>query len=295
MPVGTDAAIGGLTVMRFGRKKLVTVLGAGPAGLLAAFAAQEMGHDVRVLTAPVPGEPLHPQKSALHGCQYLHAYIPGLGLGAEGHPVRYELVGTVDEYRRKVYGQHWNGSVSPDEYGPERDHLAWDLRKAYDRLWEVFAPSLTALVVTPEIARQFARSAETVLCTIPAPEVCLRPEEHKFLTQDVWAIGTRSDVCGLDKASMPYRAPDMTVTCNGNDAPRWYRAATVFGQSTLEWPAGTKPPILGVVSVQKPLNTDCDCHTTSGRWHRLGRYGQWRKGVLAHQAYEEAREVLRRW
>lgn len=276
--------------MRFGRKRLVTVLGAGPAGLLAAFAAQELGHEVRVLTAPVPGDTLHPQKSALHGCQYLHAYIPGLGLGAEGHSVRYELVGTVEDYRRKVYGPHWNGSVSPDEYGPERNHLAWDLRKAYNRLWENFEASLTALTVTPDLAREFSRSSETVLCTLPAPAVCLRPDEHKFLTQDVWAMGS---VTGGPR--LPYYAPDDTVVCNANDGPRWYRAATVFGQSTIEWPAGQKPPITGVVSVHKPLNTDCDCHTTSGRWHRLGRYGQWRKGVLAHQAYEEAREVLRRW
>lgn len=281
--------------MRFGRRPVAVVLGAGPAGLLAAHAAEERGWEVNIFSAPGPDGSA--QKSELHGCQYLHAHIPRVTVGVEGMTVQYVLEGSSDDYRRKVYGNQWTGEVSPDEYGPERTHLAWDLRKAYDALWGRWGKRVAPLTIGPELAERLTKvKGQHVLCTIPAEQLCLAQGTHKFVTQGVWAMGTNDSVGmewpGRVVNKLPYRAPDNTVLCNGNDAPRWYRAATVFGESTLEWPAGPKPPIQGVVAVNKPLSTDCDCHVSS-RWHRLGRYGKWQKGVLVHTAYAETKELLR--
>lgn len=279
--------------MVWSKRHPVVVLGAGPAGLLAAHAAERAGREVSVFSAP--GKDGTPQKSELHGCQYLHAYIPGVTMDGSGprRKVRYLLDGTTDQYRRKVYGEGWDGQVSPDEYGPEQDHYAWDLRKAYDLLWDRWSRRIAPLEVTPRMAEKVAATrGQVVLCTIPAPSLCLDPGTHKFVSQDVWAMGTRDGLNPDSPSHIPYVAPANTVQCNGQDAPRWYRAATVFGQSTLEWPAGPKPPISGVVAVKKPLSTDCVCHLGL-RWHRLGRFGEWRKGVLVHQAYEGAKEFLR--
>jgi hypothetical protein len=264
------------------------VLGAGPAGLLAAHAAEREGRDVRIYTRPdLDG---NPQKSELHGCQYLHAYIPDAGIPRAGRTVKYLLHGSAADYRRKVYGDHWTGDVSPDEFGPEAYHQAWDLRMLYDHLWAKWYDRMLALEVTPNMVQRssaMAGKGQIVFSTVPAKALCLRPDEHKFVTQPIWAMGSRY---GYD-ARMPYQAPDMTVECNGEDGPRWYRAATVFGHSTLEWPAGAKPPVSGVVPVQKPLSTDCSCHL-SPRWHRLGRFGKWQKGYLVHHAYQEAEWLL---
>lgn len=276
--------------MWFG-KRLAVVLGAGPAGLLAAHAARELGYEVQVFTAP--DKDGKPKKSELHGCQYLHAWIPGLGLPMRGKMVQYLLNGDPEDYRRKVYGDGWNGQVSPDEYGPERAHPAWDLRQAYDALWEHWHDKITPLNITPKMAERVALTrGQHVLCTVPVKSLCLAPEDHKFVTQTVWAMGERFGDGAEPVYPLPYRAPDMTVQCDGEDAPRWYRAATVFGVSTLEWPGGAKPPISGVTAVSKPLSTDCTCHT-GPRWHRVGRYGLWRKGVLVHTAYEDTKTVLR--
>ena len=84
--------------------------------------------------------------------------------------------------------------------------------------------------------------------------------------------------------TLPYVAPDETVQCSGEYDTGWYRAATVFGHSTLEWGQARKPPIAGVVRVSKPLSTDCTC-LARGNVLRLGRYGKWEKGVLVHTAY----------
>lgn len=268
------------------RQRRVYVLGAGPAGLLAAQGAEDAGfREVALFT--MPNDMGFPARSILHGCQYLHRPIPGVVKPEDHVEVQYRLQGSVGEYRQKVYGDSWNGAVSPDEFGPESNHLAWDLREVYTRLWAYWLPRITSMQLTPTNVTTFANDPYAiVLSTVPAPALCRRPEEHKFPTQDVWAMGSAPGV------SMPYCAPENVVQCNGLPAPRWYRAATVFGQSTLEWPSGVKPPIRGIAAVRKPLSTDCYCWLTKS-WHRLGRYGKWTKGVLAHTAYFEAHELLR--
>jgi hypothetical protein len=286
--------------MRFGGgRPIVVVLGAGPAGLLAAHAAELRGCDVRVYSATKNNE--EATKSELHGCQYLHQYIPYMDLDMTGTLVRYSLSGDADAYRRKVYGDSWNGSVSPDEYGPEKDHEAWDLRKVYDMLWEQWKERIWPLNMTPKMAERLHNTrGQRVICTIPAPVLCLDPETHKFVSQSIWAMGstiptyrwTDEPLPADENFPLPYVAQDMTVECNGEDAPRWYRAATVFGQSTLEWPAGPKPPVRGVVAVHKPLKTDCTCHM-GNRWYRLGRFGKWEKGYLVHQAFTDTMDLLK--
>ena len=275
-------------------KKRVVVFGAGPAGLIAAQAAEDAGREVFVFTAPDARG--NPRKSELHGCQYLHAPIPRFSRDASGPQrlVRYHLKGSSEDYRRKVYGDNWDGEVSPDEYGPEQDHYAWDLRDTYDRLWGAWFSRITAMDLSPRMAGGLSEvRGQISLCTVPAPALCLHPDEHKFVSQGIWAMGSRVPSGNETPENyLPYRAPDMTVECNAEVAPRWYRAATVFGHSTIEWPAGPKPPISGVVAVNKPLSTDCTCH---GRptWHRIGRYGEWRKGVLTHSVYERVRGLLK--
>jgi len=262
------------------------VFGAGPAGLLAALAGREAGMDVAVFSTPdlSTGEPV---KSQLYGCQYLHSPIPGYAEGP-GDVVEYRLDGSTADYRRKVYGTEWNGAVSPDEYGPEVAHLAWDLRAAYDKLWRDFLPDIVPTQLSAGNVEVFYNDRKgMVFSTIPAPTLCRKPDDHKFTSQQIWAMGS------TPYRGLPFEPAPFTVQCNGNDAPHWYRAANVFGHSTLEWPVGKKPPITGVVAVSKPLGTDCDCRTGSRRWHKFGRYGAWRKGVLVHHVYEQAKAVLR--
>lgn len=270
------------------KPKRVYVLGAGPAGLLAAHAAAAKGYDVQVFSKPdLSGKAA---KSDLYGCQYLHADIPGL-LGGPGRTVRYTVDGPSDGYRRKVYGASWNGSVSTDEYGPEQTHLAWDLRSAYDSLWDIYGDSVYPMDITPQRAGSFYADPEGyVLNTIPLPALCRDMENHKFVSQQVYAMGTRG-VHHAQLRALPFTAPDDTIVCNGWRDTAWYRAATVFGYSTLEWPGGKKPPISGVVAVSKPLSTDCTCWQND-RSTRLGRFGTWTKGVLVHTAYFETMKAL---
>jgi hypothetical protein len=270
------------------KKRRVHVLGAGPAGLLAAHAAVTKGYEVEVFSKPdISG---NVAKSDLYGCQYLHAAIPGI-TGNVGRGVRYLLRGSVEGYRAKVYGDRYHGPVSPDEYGPEANHLAINLRNAYNKLFDMYYHRLQPAELNPVTASNLFLDPDAyVLSTIPAPALCRDMENHRFASQEVWAMGS-GDPRHAQLRALPYWAPDMTVECNGERDTAWYRAATVFGYSTIEWPGANKPPIGGVARVSKPLSTDCRCWVGE-RTFRLGRFGKWQKGVLVHTAYFEAMEVL---
>jgi len=256
----------------------VLVFGCGPAGLMTAHAAALGGHDVIIVSKK--------RKSELFGCQYLHQPIPK-ATTSDPVNVSYRLTGSEQEYREKVYGYGTKEKGSPEDL--VGDHQGWDIRETYDNLWAMYGqyvmdrPAEDFEEIGTSVNRAY-ETADVVYSTIPANVLC-RNEEHVFGGVQVWAIGdapTRGQ-------TVPFECAENTVICNGEESPGWYRMARVFGHTSVEWPPGRKPPVEGVVPFIKPLKTTCDCNP---RITRLGRYGKWEKGVLSHDAFNEATTEL---
>jgi len=258
----------------------VAILGVGPSGLAAAHAVwMKTGKKPTFFSAQA-------EKSKLYGCQYLHNELPGIEV--ESARINYCLDGTPGDYRVKVYGANWNGGVSPE--GLQGVRSAYDIRQTYDALWEAYIAHRPEMFYLWEIdgAGLVERKAELqdrfdlIISTIPATALCLRRDEHTFVSREIWAMGDSP------YQKVPFRDgfPDNTVRCNGMPYPGWYRMSRIFGHTTVEWPGDArKPPIDGVKRVSKPLWTDCDCLP----WvERFGRYGAWMKGVLVSDVYELA-------
>jgi hypothetical protein len=255
-------------------KPKVLVLGCGPAGLIAAYAAQrEFGADVLILSMKRP--------SPLFGCQYLHAPLPGITEERDGQPVTYTLHGTAEAYRAKQYGSV-TLPVSPQQLAG--NHMAWDIRVAYERLWERFEPYIHDISLNPSDIVPLLSESMPDLCisSLPAPVLCQTADRHVFNSVNAWAIGD-APALGQRVADFGYQVPPFTVWCSGEPEVSWYRACNVFDHTTVEWPGHKRrPPIDGVVPFPKPLSTDCDCMPSI---LRVGRYGRWQKGTLSHEAY----------
>lgn len=251
----------------------VAVLGCGPAGLIAAHAA----HICRIPTVAIFSKN---RKSELFGAQYLHMPIPG---ATERAPVtvKYTLDGKPEDYRRKVYGDSWDGSVSPEDL--VEPHEAWDIRSTYDNLWSMYSYDIQHAQIGPSRMEALIDTFELVISAIPAPALCHMPGAHTFKSQNVWAYGDAPER-GQNTDNFTRLLPDNNVICNGNESPSWYRMSRLFGFATVEWPENRKPPIPGVAQAIKPLWNDCDCYPTVVR---VGRYGRWEKGQLTHHAYQE--------
>lgn len=256
----------------------VFILGCGPAGLIAATAAADLGYSVSVLSRK--------RQSPLWGCQYLHEPIPGT-CKVPRVQVAYTLQGNIAGYRRKVYGEEWGGTVSVEAL--QGAHYAWDLRRAYRALWNRWQDEVIDVPIlggdhAAEFVPDLCKSA-TVISTIPRSVMC-RDRKHNFEVQQVWAMGDSDD------QRIPVRPPNPnTILCNGDPDVGWYRVSEVFGYGTIEWPwrNGRRPPFEGVVPVDKPLSTDCTCLPDV---HYVGRYGKWEKGYLVHQVHTDVTAIL---
>lgn len=249
----------------------VLVFGCGPAGLMAAHAAALNEHDVIIVSKA--------RKSFMKGAQYLHRPIPlPQSVRLEPFKVTYDLLGTPEQYRRKVYHGIWDGSVSPEDL--TETHDGWDIRVTYDWLWETYGPYVQDAELNPSLIDEGLQWAkpDIAISTIPATLLCL--EGHSFGQQMIWSS---------DQPMVPLE--QNWVVCNGQDSPAWYRAARIQDYDTVEWPQMFRPPISydHLWEVPKPTRTNCTCFPEI---HRMGRYGKWTKGVLSHEAFYETEKLL---
>lgn len=264
--------------------KSVAILGCGPAGLLVAHAAQLCGWDFHIYSKK--------QKSPIFGAQYLHEPIPDItGTDPEdGHVMlSYRLKGTPEEYRHKVYGPSWDGQTSPEDY--EGDHYAWDLRAAYEKLWDMYSDSIEDVEIQPMLNRHttWRTGHDLVISTIP--RTVWDSNIHNYRVSYIWALGDAEH-----ERVFLHRPPPFTVLCDGTKETAWYRVSNIFGYCTMEWPqwwnrpyASVTPPARGASRVAKPLE-----YTGSAARDiiHLGRYAQWQKGVLTSDVFRDSMGIF---
>ena len=264
----------------------IAILGCGPAGLFAAHAAAQAGADFTIFSKP--------RKSFMRGAQYLHKPIPGLS--GDSFDVTYELWGSVEGYRRKVYGEMEDILVSPETLIGTSP--AWDIREAYDNAWDRYAdPADGSRFIVPAdfetghdgvFLDMMSGDYDLVISSIPAWLLCRNPE-HSFDSKEVWATEglKRPMEMGFQVAGTGVMR-DNLVVCSGDPDDWWYRQSRIHGWENTEFPIDHKPserPGVRVHKVVKPVRTNCDCHKDIVR---IGRYGKWQKGILTHHAYEDA-------
>jgi hypothetical protein len=214
----------------------------------------------------------------MRGAQYLHKSIPGLP--RYEIKVTYTLIGSVEEYRRKVYGPHSTVEVSPEALRGIRP--AWDIRAVYDALWASYGDLVHEWEAGPGML-DLATAAilpDLVISTIPAKLLCEKPA-HEFRSTSVLISEDARWI-------LPWQ--DNKVVCSGRENHPWYRQSRILGHSNTEYPYPVRTPFDPVAAkIVKPIATDCDCHRSV---IRMGRYGRWEKKVLSHTAYFETRGLL---
>lgn len=270
----------------------IAIIGTGPAGLMAAQAAAILGKPFSLFGLPdVSG---HVVKSVIGGAQFLHKPVPTLV--NENQPdigITYRKVGTSEGYRQKVYGNEPVPFVSFDRVNDGETVPAWSLHRVYEQMWNGICGrdghSVNALRITPEEIQRWLELNlwDLIICTLPRHEICLaynglggRP--HTFVSQTIH-VSQQSMVAGLNQ-----------ITYNGDPEFSWYRTANLGGFESTEWGEGV-PENLGKMyrlhNIRKPLRHDCDCWAGKPIVF-AGRYGEWRKGVLSHEAFITTAKAL---
>jgi hypothetical protein len=250
----------------------VAILGAGPAGLMAAYAAQEAEVEVDIFSKR--------EVSHIGGAQYLHQAIPGLTDDEPDGMINYVKVGTKEGYAKKVYGSE-DAPTSWDTF-LEGEHPAWSLNKVYAQLVNMFWERVIGveLKYRSEISR-LCEDYDLVICTVPAKALCY-DNTHQFKVQPI-------------KLAPLSALTANTILYQGKDNVTWYRTSNLFGERWTEWSMEQAPRISNaMVDGVKPLTTTCRCHTDHKNFVRAGRFGQWTKAVLTSDAYVLACDVIER-
>jgi len=271
--------------------KPIAVLGCGPAGLLAAWAAYTRGHEVHVFSIKV--------KSPIGGAQYLHRAISGLTHLAPDSTITHVVHGDAGGYQAKAYGTGAQPAfVSFDHVADDMPQPAWNLRAVYDQLWDFFGDQIYNEPVDGTWVEANRRKFKMIVSSVPKRALCrtLDPSirmqgvptqvTHQFSTQQIQILN-RCLPGGPE-------GPDNTLYYDGSDAVSWYRASKIFGTGSTEWGSAVQLPFPSqdVVKVWKPVATNCDCDKRIRNLMCVGRFGKWQKGELTHHAYENVMERL---
>jgi hypothetical protein len=254
--------------------KKVLVLGCGPAGLMVAHALTKAGVTFEIM-APFA------KPSYISGAQYLHSYVPGLGLRGREEKLAYVRIGTEEGYARKIYGDAIPPSATSWSRFPDAVE-AWPLRAAYDALWDRYHSHIIEERISWGLLLDLLPLYGAVFSTAPLTELVPRGLLHIFQYQDVWI--TPGDF--QDEAT-PYN----TIVYNGTVDDSWYRRSNIFGHTSIEFPAEPNDVTLGEVKrIRKPLAyTGPD---PIPQIYKFGRYGTWQKKVLVDDAYKGAMAIL---
>jgi hypothetical protein len=249
----------------------VAILGCGPAGLLCAWAVEQAGLDVDILSAKT--------KSKIPGSQHLHGPVQGLTSPYPEGTIQFVRLGSARGYAQKVYGD-------PDRETGWDNYLqvypSWNVIKAYDRLWDHFYDRIIDTVITPEQLDEITGVYDTgaIISTLPAQAICYRPQVHMFNGKPYYI------------KTLPTPEADRhheIVVYNGLLTDPWYRWSILGGLCSIE---STKPFAdtgAEVIVGSKAIDNDCDCW--AGAVHRCGRWAEWRHGVTMYKAYLKAQEI----
>lgn len=260
----------------------VAVLGCGPSGLIAAHTARQARCAVTVISIK--------EKSPILGGQYLHVEIPGITGKADS--VTYVKVGDAEGYSQKVYGK----PDVPCFRFDEGEYPAWSMTEAYDNLWGCWGSLVKDQEVEPDDIADLCDRFDAVLCALPRNVLCYKTD-HRFESQRIEVF---------QGGSLLSEEIENLVLYSGRERDAWYRTSNLFGHETTEWslalPDGSDrtpaaiadaPATVEVVKTGiKPLRTDCDCHSEHANFHRVGRFGEWKHGVLVSDAMEATQLLL---
>lgn len=259
--------------------KPVAILGSGPAGLLAAHAVRLAGLPTAVFSQPV--------KSIIGGAQFIHTNIPGITDEKPDAVITYRCEGDEPTYRQKVYGGATVPFTSFPVDGATQD--AWSMPAIYDRLWKEFGGNLNEAKVTPEWLDANGSRFQAVISSVPLPALCrsmngeqsfhTNMPEHSFHWQVIRVV---------DECKRP-SLPDNTVLWSGERDIPWYRTSKLFGIGGAEYGGGRDLPF-ETMELRKPVRAVCDCFPEV---IKVGRFGQFRKGVLSHDGFTGALKGLK--
>lgn len=263
---------------------MVAVIGAGPAGLLAAQAVADLDLQPIIFTA---GD----GPSQIGGATYLHEPIASLMQpGAPTGLIRFRKVGTPEGYAEKLYGDA-RAPSSWSKFGDGEVRPAWSVQDMYAKLWARWEDSiLPGMQLRPIDLDAMSETYSLVINSAPAQAFCELTPSCSFQATQVYVSqnldGRASTLDGL-APTLAREVGENEIIYDGRPGEQFYRYSRIFGRESVE----SVKPFNGQTGYGiKPTTTTCKCQR--GVTVQVGRFGKWDKNVLMHEAYKDAMNAV---
>lgn len=275
----------------------IAILGGGPAGLMAAWAAVERGYRPTIFDAEGKEATARLLKGDVNAGVFLLHDPCGL-VSVPSAPVRYAVAGhgyslaeLAEMYAEKVYGdRRMAEEVSVAHYASVHEREEWDgleaVRHLAHRFEDHYAKPLRINSVrgVEDIGGTYPRT----VCTVPLPRLFA----HHPLNPDNWPSAEVQLYVG---GAHPRESWVHYLPVPGVDE---YRQSAVFGRFVSEYPASVERDPKLHVRVLKPIRPPAGVADlvhdveAGGRVLFAGRFGRWQKGVEQHDVYRAVSEWL---
>lgn len=262
----------------------VAIVGAGPAGLLAAWGAVTTGAEVRIFD-PSPDYP-----KTILGLQYLHTNCDLPFAARKKLTLKYELVpcealtqlSISGAYNRKLGRplDEPNSTRFLDQHYPVE---VYSLKTAYEYLHHQFRYDIITRAVTwKEIVVDLAEDFDVVINTAPLDKLL---PDWGWPTRDAWI-----------QFSLPegVQVPDGTCVYNLDPEVPWYRATHLDGAVSTEYLYAIADGMMDVPGrlLRKVVKTALPGPLPLNVF-LAGRWGSWDPQALTSDAFKVAREACK--
>lgn len=268
-------------------------MGCGPAGLLAAHAAEQLGYEVGILSVKNP--------SHISGAQVLHRPVNGYTDDSKKFQIGFLMDGLGDEYAKRIYGEgSWQGQSSWVNYQDQQLIDAWPIRDSYEAAYMRWQDRIENFAILGVSNRDLPVDPDDIVIS-SVPRFLLHgmssPDPEIFSSVTVWIQQQLEDpVADNDlKWLVADCLEENTIWYNGtrdDGLANVYRASNIQGVLSEEYvrkPEGGK-----AVKVVKPIRVERSflLDELPKNFLLVGRYGRWDKKQLAHHAYTDTVKFL---
>lgn len=295
----------------------VLVLGAGPAGLLAAWAALKANAQVTIYDTDIAYRP-----DRIFSLQYMHLpcdvpdvkelklhykAVRGTSGGEIQSSLQYEKMSrTYRDMIKRMYNDKLGRPLDEENstrFLFETPTQVWSLKSAYFTLHTIMSNSLQCSVerVWPPLKwidlADLAKQFDLVVSTVPLDK--LRPD----LT---WPV--RTGWVAMDWTPPEFKLDNDTCLYNLQAKDPWYRATNLDGGKATEfirvvegWPETFKQRGWNDVALQElrkvadntALSDLRKLETLPANLLFTGRWGSWNPKALTHQAFFDTEEMIK--
>jgi hypothetical protein len=254
---------------------MITILGCGISGLLAAKACEDSGKDFQIMSTSIV-------KPRAIGFQYLH---DNCGLDIPKHNLTEQIVPfyTSEEIRKYLYSNKVYGNInvpcSMDKVTGEIScKIIYSLDDAISMLWNKYSSKITTAYVNGiEDLQNLSSKCDKLICTVPMNQLV---EGLKYMLG--WVNYSEINNFGAEN----YVCYDLNI---GSPV---YRFGIMFSKLFFESRESLSITGMQQMSIKKVISC---CNEDVPKIKNVlfaGRYGRWNKSVLSHNVYYSVKEFV---